>query len=136
MTTDPKEILEAIEKALEVGPVESYLDNATITKIKSDYKYFNGLAKSYFWDVTVEVVTGKFWFRTYSTDLGQAIQQGDKISAKIKITKVGDPNPKFAGRFLFGKLLTRGLEGVKIEKMKTEEPEAGAPTVILNGVNI
>lgn len=137
MNADPKQIIEAIASALQVGPVESCLERATVIKVKKDYKYFGGLSRSNYWDVTVEVVTGKFWFRTYSTDIGEAIQVGDKISAKIKITKLGDENPKYDGRFLFGKLLTRGLEGVKIEKMNTEEPEAvGAPTVILDGVNI
>ena len=121
--------IEIIEKALEANPkgVIIEIKDAEFVRLKKDSKYFQRFGPEvHFWDVTVQTTAGRVWFRTYSREQGEAFtlaHPGDKVSTKVLITKVGDKNPKFETRYLFGKLLTKAVADVKIEKMNDVKPE-------------
>jgi len=133
MTMDGMNI-ETIENGLACNPkgVLIAVNDAKVVKVKFDYKYFQRFGpRVEFWDITVEATVGRVWFRTYSQEQGEAIQKGDTISVEVLITKVGDVNPNFETRYLFGKLLTKALADVKIVHTKKDEP---VPAVQVNSL--
>lgn len=122
--------IEVIEAGLVKSPkgVLVEIQDAKVVKWKPDSKYFQRFGpKVEFWDITVETTVGRVWFRTYSRELGEAIQRDDKISTKVLITKVGDVNPNYETRYLFGKLLTKALADVKIVRENKETKQSEAP---------
>jgi len=126
--------IETIENGLACNPkgVLIAVNDAKVVKVKFDYKYFQRFGpRVEFWDITVEATVGRVWFRTYSQEQGEAIQKGDTISVEVLITKVGDVNPNFETRYLFGKLLTKALADVKIVHTKKDEP---VPAVQVNSL--
>lgn len=131
--------IDIITKGLECSPkgVAVGLQDAEVVKVKHDSKYFQRFGPEvHFWDITVNTTVGRVWFRTYTREIGEAIQSGDKISTKVLITKVGDKDPRYETRYLFGKLLTKLLADVKIEKIENKQAEdaVGAPEHVLIGV--
>ena len=133
MTIDGMNI-KTIENGLACNPkgVLIAVSDAKVVKVKFDYKYFQRFGpRVEFWDITVEATVGRVWFRTYSQEQGEAIQKGDTISVEVLITKVGDVNPNFETRYLFGKLLTKALADVKIVNKNKNEP---VPAVQVNGL--
>ena len=133
MTIDGMNI-KTIENGLACIPkgVLIAVSDAKVVKVKHDSKYFQRFGPEvHFWDITVETTLGRVWFRTYSREQGEAIQKDDTISVEVLITKVGDVNPNFETRYLFGKLLTKALADVKIVKKNKNEP---VPAVQVSGL--
>jgi len=119
--------IEVIEEGLKENPkgVVVGIEDAKVVKVKKDSKYFQRFGPEvHFWDITVETTVGRVWFRTYTRELGEALSLNDKISTNVRITKVGEINPTYETRYLFGKLLTNNKDDVKIVK---EVKDANSP---------